>query len=68
MPLTDEAARQLLATHEHSGSLEGGRARADRRGAEGNPLYLEELLNAFADGTASGAGEHGRRRSRRRAC
>ena len=36
------------------------------RRAEGNPLYLEELLNAFPDNTAAGAGSRGRRRSRRR--
>ncbi len=51
MPLSDEAARQLLATHERSGSLKVAELEQIVRGAEGNPLYLEELLNAFLDNT-----------------
>ncbi len=51
MPLSDEAARQLLATRERSGSLKVAELEQIVRGAEGNPLYLEELLNAFLDNT-----------------
>jgi class 3 adenylate cyclase len=51
MPLSDEAARQLLATHERSASLKMAELDQIIRGAEGNPLYLEELLNAFVDNT-----------------
>jgi predicted ATPase len=50
-PLEDEAARQLLATHSRSGSLKMAELEQIVKGAEGNPLYLEELLNAFADNT-----------------
>jgi class 3 adenylate cyclase len=50
-PLGDEAARQLLATHERSGSLKMAELEQIVKGAEGNPLYLEELLNAFVDNT-----------------
>jgi class 3 adenylate cyclase len=50
-PLSDDAARQLLATHERSGSLKMAELEQIVRGAEGNPLYLEELLNAFVDNT-----------------
>ena len=48
-PLGDGAARQLLATHARSGSLKVAELEQIVQGAEGNPLYLEELLNAFAD-------------------
>jgi len=48
-PLDDEAARQLLATHARSRSLKTSELEQIVMGAEGNPLYLEELLNAFAD-------------------
>ncbi|MDQ3163100.1 MAG: AAA family ATPase, partial [Actinomycetota bacterium] len=50
-PLSDEAARQLLATHARSGTLKMAELEQIVKGAEGNPLYLEELLNAFADNT-----------------
>jgi class 3 adenylate cyclase len=50
-PLGDAAARQLLATHAKSGTLKMAELEQIVKGAEGNPLYLEELLNAFVDNT-----------------
>jgi class 3 adenylate cyclase len=55
-PLTDDHARELLAALPQSAAL--GTAELDQivQGAEGNPLYLEELLNAFADGAGLARG------------
>jgi class 3 adenylate cyclase len=48
-PLADEAAHELLASLPRSQSLGEEELRHVVAGAEGNPLYLEELLNAFAE-------------------
>jgi class 3 adenylate cyclase len=55
-PLTDDGARELLAALPQSASLKQTELDQIVDGAEGNPLYLEELLNAFADGAAFGRG------------
>ncbi len=49
-PLDDEAASQLLASRPQSQSLDESELAQVVMGAEGNPLYLEELLNAFVEG------------------
>jgi class 3 adenylate cyclase len=49
-PLDDEAASQLLASRPQSESLDESELAQIVMGAEGNPLYLEELLNAFVEG------------------
>lgn len=49
-PLDDDAALQLLASHAQSRSLDESELQQIVMGAEGNPLYLEELLNAFVEG------------------
>ena len=62
--LSDEAARQLLSLLPRSESLKESELEQIVTGAEGNPLYLEELLNAFAEGSACAAARPGLRRSR----
>jgi class 3 adenylate cyclase len=49
-PLPDDAARELLALRPQSRSLGQVEMEQIVRGAEGNPLYLEELLSAFSEG------------------
>jgi predicted ATPase len=49
-PLDDEAAEQLLASRPQSRALDASELAQIVMGAEGNPLYLEELLNAFVEG------------------
>jgi predicted ATPase len=49
-PLDDEAAEQLLASRPQSKELDESELAQIVLGAEGNPLYLEELLNAFVEG------------------
>lgn len=49
-PLDDEAARQLLASRPQSQALDESELAQIVMGAEGNALYLEELLNAFVEG------------------
>jgi class 3 adenylate cyclase len=49
-PLGDEAARELLATMPRSKALGERELEQVVAGAEGNPLYLEELLGAFTAG------------------
>ncbi|MBA3366544.1 MAG: AAA family ATPase, partial [Actinobacteria bacterium] len=49
-PLPDDAARKLLALRPQSRSLDEVELAQIVSGAEGNPLYLEELLNAFSEG------------------
>jgi class 3 adenylate cyclase len=56
-PLTDEAARQLLATMPRSKALGERELEQVVGGAEGNPLYLEELLNAFTEGAGLRRGQ-----------
>jgi len=55
-PLSDQDARALLASHDESAGLSQFELEQIVAGAEGNPLYLEELLNAFSDGGASPRG------------
>jgi predicted ATPase len=50
VPLDDEAAEQLLASRPQSKALDESELAQIVMGAEGNPLYLEELLNAFVEG------------------
>jgi len=49
-PLDDEAAEQLLDSRPQSKELDASELAQIVMGAEGNPLYLEELLNAFVEG------------------
>lgn len=49
-PLADDAAEQLLASRPQSRELDASELAQIVMGAEGNPLYLEELLNAFVEG------------------
>jgi len=49
-PLDDDAAGQLLASRPQSQALDESELAQVVMGAEGNPLYLEELLNAFVEG------------------
>ena len=49
-PLDDDAAEQLLASRPQSRALDASELAQIVMGAEGNPLYLEELLNAFVEG------------------
>jgi class 3 adenylate cyclase len=49
-PLHDDAAEQLLASRPQSAELDASELAQIVMGAEGNPLYLEELLNAFVEG------------------
>ena len=49
-PLDDDAAEQLLASRPQSKELDASELAQIVMGAEGNPLYLEELLNAFVEG------------------
>ncbi|HEX9417192.1 MAG TPA: adenylate/guanylate cyclase domain-containing protein [Gaiellaceae bacterium] len=49
-PLDDEAASQLLASRPQSQELDESELAQVVMGAEGNALYLEELLNAFVEG------------------
>ena len=49
-PLEDDAAEQLLASRPQSSELDASELAQIVMGAEGNPLYLEELLNAFVEG------------------
>lgn len=55
-PLDDAASRLLLQALPRSREL--GEAELDliMKGAEGNPLYLEELVNAFADSAGTPRG------------
>jgi class 3 adenylate cyclase len=55
--LSDEAAGQLLALLPRSESLKEAELEQIVGGAEGNPLYLEELLNAFAEGSGVRRGQ-----------
>ncbi|MGH2997534.1 MAG: hypothetical protein ACRDM9_14555, partial [Gaiellaceae bacterium] len=55
--LADDAARQLLAGLARSQKLGPGELEQIVAGAEGNPLYLEELLNAFAETSGFRRGE-----------
>ena len=48
-PLPDDAARELLAALPRSAELTPDELETVVRGAEGNPLYLEELLEAVAE-------------------
>ena len=61
-PLSDDEAQDLLALHAQSAALSQIELEQIVSGAEGNPLYLEELLSAFSDGRASPRAEPGRRR------
>jgi class 3 adenylate cyclase len=56
-PLSDEAAEQLLASHPQSEQLDKSELAQIVMGAEGNPLYLEELLNAFVEGKGNRRGQ-----------
>ncbi len=56
-PLPDEAARQLLALRPLSRSLDPVELELIVTGAEGNPLYLEELLSAFSEGKGPRRGQ-----------
>jgi len=56
-PLSDEAAHELLASLPRSQALGPEELRQVVAGAEGNPLYLEELLNAFAESTGFRRGQ-----------
>jgi class 3 adenylate cyclase len=49
-PLDGEAAEQLLGSRPQSKELDASELHQIVMGAEGNPLYLEELLNAFVEG------------------
>jgi class 3 adenylate cyclase len=49
-PLDDDAAEQLLDSRPQSKELDASELAQIVMGAEGNPLYLEELLNAFVEG------------------
>jgi len=49
-PLADDAADQLLRSRPQSHALDESELAQIVMGAEGNPLYLEELLNAFVEG------------------
>ena len=49
-PLEDDAAEQLLDSRPQSNALDASELAQIVMGAEGNPLYLEELLNAFVEG------------------
>ena len=49
-PLDYEAAEQLLASRPQYRELDASELAQIVMGAEGNPLYLEELLNAFVEG------------------
>ncbi len=49
-PLEDDAAEQLLDSRPQSNELDASELAQIVMGAEGNPLYLEELLNAFVEG------------------
>jgi predicted ATPase len=49
-PLEDDAAEQLLDSRPQSNQLDASELAQIVMGAEGNPLYLEELLNAFVEG------------------
>ena len=55
-PLSDDEAQDLLALHAQSAALSQIELEQIVSGAEGNPLYLEELLSAFSDGRASPRG------------
>ena len=55
--LSDKASRTLLESLTSSHRLDASSLDLIVASAEGNPLYLEELLNAFADGTARRRGE-----------
>jgi class 3 adenylate cyclase len=55
-PLSDDSARRLLAGLPEASSLQEADVDLIVTGAEGNPLYLEELLHAFADGSRFRAG------------
>ena len=56
-PLSDDAARQLLAQRPKSRELDPVELELIVAGAEGNPLYLEELLIAFAEGKGPRRGQ-----------
>jgi len=55
-PLDDDASRQLLQGLPRSAELDESELALIVTGAEGNPLYLEELVNAFADSAGTGRG------------
>lgn len=55
--LSDEASRALLRSLPRSRQLDDSSLELIVASAEGNPLYLEELLTAFADGHARRRGE-----------
>jgi len=56
-PLTADAARELLATMPRSKALGERELEQVVAGAEGNPLYLEELLSAFTEGAGLRRGQ-----------
>jgi class 3 adenylate cyclase len=56
MPLDDAGSRLLLGGLPRSRELRETELDLILRGAEGNPLYLEELVNAFADTAGSQRG------------
>jgi len=56
-PLSEEASRLLLRGLPRSSELRESDLDLILTSAEGNPLYLEELLNAFAEGPQLGGGQ-----------
>jgi predicted ATPase len=56
-PLSEAAARELLAGLSRSQGLGEAELMQIVRGAEGNPFYLEELVNAFAEGNTHRRGQ-----------
>ena len=56
-PLSEEASRLLLRGLPRSSELRESDLDLILASAEGNPLYLEELLNAFAEGPHLGGGQ-----------
>jgi predicted ATPase len=56
-PLSEAGSRRLLASLPRSRELDESSLDLVVASAEGNPLYLEELLTAFADGTARKRGQ-----------
>jgi predicted ATPase len=56
-PLSDDAAKQLLGHLPRSRALDPVELELIVQGAEGNPLYLEELLSAFAEGKGPRRGQ-----------
>ena len=56
-PLTEEHARTLLEQLPRSADVDASSRALIVTAAEGNPLYLEELLTGFADGAAEKRGD-----------